>query len=105
MTAAPVDHGVPWWERAACRGVDLEVFFPHSSGQISGRTVRPAAARCVACPVQRQCLAEGLRPTPYMRRGIWGGWLFGEKAGTPPLDILHRAGLTARPRNLLDRPP
>lgn len=100
MTAAPVDHGLPWWERAACRGVDLEVFFPHSKGSVGKGTVYPAAIRCIACPVQAACLREGLRPPRYLRRGIWGGWLFPETNHTAPVDIFHRAGLTRRERTL-----
>ena len=97
MTAAPVARGLLWWERAACRGDSLGTYFPDGKGQIGRAAVYPAAIRCAACPVRPQCLAAGLEPAPYLRRGIWGGWLFPETARAP-VDIFHRAGLTDRPR-------
>jgi WhiB family transcriptional regulator, redox-sensing transcriptional regulator len=98
MTAVTTGRGLLWWERAACRGDDTEVFFPGSKGQIGKAAVYPAAVRCITCPVRAECLTEGLQPPPYLRRGIWGGWLFPETQHTAPIDIFHRAGLTPRPR-------
>ena len=58
----------PWWDHAACRGVDLGIFYsPDSTGQ--------ALAICARCAVRDQCLADALSHearSPYAF-GISGG--------------------------------
>lgn len=62
MTADPK----PWAERAACLGVDPEVFFPEQ-----GHTPpRWARALCEVCPVAAECLAYALR---HRVLGWWAG--------------------------------
>lgn len=53
-----------WWEQAACRQVDPEVFFPSR-----GESTAQAKAVCAGCPVVEECLAYGMSE----HFGIWGG--------------------------------
>lgn len=55
-----------WHTRAACRGLDPDVFFPER-----GEPVREAKAICATCPVQSQCLAHAIDNVE--RWGVWGG--------------------------------
>jgi WhiB family redox-sensing transcriptional regulator len=57
-----------WWLHALCRGVDPELFFPHS-----GENGTEAKAYCRACPVRAECLQFALDWTGYRDYGIWGG--------------------------------
>jgi WhiB family transcriptional regulator, redox-sensing transcriptional regulator len=53
-----------WADRAACRGADVDVFFPQGPS-------RAARTYCATCPVRVDCLAFAMaRPD---LRGIWGG--------------------------------
>jgi WhiB family transcriptional regulator, redox-sensing transcriptional regulator len=63
---APTRFAARWRELAACRGIDLEVFFP-------GRGESAGAARrvCAACPVRQPCLDYAI--TNRIVHGIWGG--------------------------------
>ena len=60
-----------WLERAACRDVDPEIFFPTGVGVLTARQVVRAKAVCQRCPVRAECLrwaqfhASG--------DGVWGG--------------------------------
>lgn len=55
-----------WLERAACRGMDPEIFFPSQ-----GMDGREAKAICATCPVTQECLdyAESNKE----RIGVFGG--------------------------------
>jgi WhiB family redox-sensing transcriptional regulator len=55
-----------WRELAACRGTDLEVFFPGR-----GESAGPARQVCAGCPVRTQCLDYAI--TSQIAYGIWGG--------------------------------
>lgn len=55
-------------ERAACRDVDPETFFPDPSDR---HGVAAARAICKGCPVAAECLEESLALDA--RYGIWGG--------------------------------
>lgn len=62
-----------WMDRAACRGVDLAVFYPSRPGA----TYDSARRICGGCPVAAACLdyaltAEGSLHWTH-RHGIWGG--------------------------------
>lgn len=65
MIALALDADSSWMDRAACRGVDPELFFPITVP--SAYVLRI----CEACPVREQCAdyAEANRE----RFGIWGG--------------------------------
>lgn len=57
---------IPWQDRAACKGVDPERWYPSK-----GQTAKEGRAICATCPVIAQCLAHALeRPETH---GIWGG--------------------------------
>lgn len=67
-----------WMERAACRGMDPEMWFPDAGQQ---HTTRSQAARavCARCPVRRECLAVALAVPGYRDHGIWGGTLVAQR--------------------------
>ncbi|HET6873869.1 MAG TPA: WhiB family transcriptional regulator [Acidimicrobiales bacterium] len=55
-----------WRKRAACQGVDPDVFFP-----VSEEDATPAKAVCGQCGVREACLEYALA---YRERdGVWGG--------------------------------
>jgi WhiB family redox-sensing transcriptional regulator len=55
-----------WQERAACFGVDPDVFFPTTEEEAS-----PALAHCTGCGIREECLAWALKNGE--RYGVWGG--------------------------------
>ncbi|GIU96811.1 MAG: hypothetical protein KatS3mg013_0614 [Actinomycetota bacterium] len=64
----PTDPRPPdrWQDRAACFGVDPNVFFP-----VSEEDAAPALAFCAVCRIREECLAWALRNGE--RYGVWGG--------------------------------
>ncbi|ACU53208.1 transcription factor WhiB [Acidimicrobium ferrooxidans DSM 10331] len=65
-----------WRERAQCRGVGFDVFFPPEDPRMEGlaqRRQREASAKriCARCPVAGECLEWALENRET--RGIWGG--------------------------------
>lgn len=66
MTARYRHQPGPWIDRAACAGVDPELFFPDR-----GESTAPAKAVCAGCPVRAECLDHAL--VNVERFGIWGG--------------------------------
>lgn len=60
-----------WRDRAACRDMDVNVFFPPK-----GRNdlIQDALGICDGCPVKRQCLQDVLTHVPYEAdHGVVGG--------------------------------
>ena len=55
-----------WFDNAACRGMDPEIFFP-ASGDAEG--LRFALSICEACPVKQECLEINITE----KLGVWGG--------------------------------
>ena len=55
-----------WRNRAACRGVDPDIFFP-----VSDEEAVPAKIICGDCPVREACLEWALATRE--RDGVWGG--------------------------------
>jgi WhiB family transcriptional regulator, redox-sensing transcriptional regulator len=55
-----------WQERAACFGIDPDVFFPISEDEAG-----TALAFCRVCPIREECLAWALKNGE--RYGVWGG--------------------------------
>ncbi|HZT65546.1 MAG TPA: WhiB family transcriptional regulator [Acidimicrobiales bacterium] len=55
-----------WRHRAACQGVDPDVFFP-----VSDEDAADAKAICGVCPVREACLEYALARRE--RDGVWGG--------------------------------
>lgn len=57
-----------WTDRAACRGMPIEIFFPNS-----GADTATGLAVCAQCPVRQPC-ADAAAQMPGTS-GIWGGRL------------------------------
>lgn len=67
--SASIDELWPkWMERAACKGKDVNLFFPQRE-----EMDKLAAARkiCIVCPVREDCLAYALQH--HIKYGVWGG--------------------------------
>ena len=62
---------LPWADRAACKGMNPNLFRPGRGGD----TITPKAI-CARCPVQQDCLEFSV--STNQRVGIWGG--LGERA-------------------------
>lgn len=76
-----------WWDRAACRGTDPELFFPTAThGSAYEAQVAAAKAVCERCPVSAACLADACDGLPD---GIAGGLTAGERRA---LRARHRPG-------------
>lgn len=58
-----------WRERAACRGMDPELFFPERGD--SRRTVPTIRLVCEGCEVRETCLEFAL--VTHETHGVWGG--------------------------------
>lgn len=56
-----------WRNRAACKGIDPEIFFP-----VSEEDAEPAKEICAVCPVRESCLEHALANREC--EGIWGGF-------------------------------
>jgi hypothetical protein len=91
-----VNGEADWLSEAACRGMDVNIWFPIQGGDVT----RPKSI-CAKCPVQSPCRDRGLR---YTDSGIWGGltergrkWerarlgIKAEPAGLPPTWSWSRA--------------
>jgi WhiB family transcriptional regulator, redox-sensing transcriptional regulator len=65
--------GIPmrpdWWDHAACRGHDPNMWFPKHAD--TPHVAAKAKAICAACPVAAQCLQAGIDQQEFY--GIWGG--------------------------------
>ena len=57
-----------WSQRAACIGVDPELFWPETQAH---DTTRKAQEICLSCPVADQCLTYAIDTN--QTHGIWGG--------------------------------
>lgn len=55
-----------WRQRAACRGIDPDIFYP-----VSEEEADEAKAICAQCPVREACLEYALANRE--RDGVWGG--------------------------------
>jgi WhiB family redox-sensing transcriptional regulator len=64
--AAPARFAARWRQQAACRGPDLNLFFPER-----GESAGPARQVCARCPVRQPCLEYAL--SNRITHGIWGG--------------------------------
>ena len=64
----PADPSPPdfWQDRAACFGIDPDVFFPITEDQAES-----ALAFCNVCRIREDCLAWALKNGE--RYGVWGG--------------------------------
>ena len=63
-----------WMTRAACRGMDPDMFFPergsnNKDGKTANELINTFKPICETCPVQNECGDYGM-PEVY---GFWGG--------------------------------
>ncbi len=69
-----MDTSVQWQDRARCRDLDPELFFPPLEAESTDqRQVRERTAKavCAACQVRSECLSWAL--ANHERLGVWGG--------------------------------
>jgi WhiB family redox-sensing transcriptional regulator len=57
-----------WPDKAACLGIDPEVFFP---AKMTVEDTQDAREFCASCVVVENCLAEALARREHF--GVWGG--------------------------------
>jgi WhiB family transcriptional regulator, redox-sensing transcriptional regulator len=57
-----------WRKRAACRGLDVEIFYPFSEDDADAAEAKTI---CASCPVSSACLEHALALRE--REGVWGG--------------------------------
>lgn len=60
-----------WWQHAACRSAEADLFFPISAKGQSQVDAARAKAVCERCPVCSECLDYAL--STRQSHGIWGG--------------------------------
>jgi hypothetical protein len=74
-----------WRERAHCRSVEPETFFPTAeAGPEYEAQVAVAKTVCARCPVRAECLAEALVRIPF---GVAGGLTPEERRGHRPAQV------------------
>jgi WhiB family redox-sensing transcriptional regulator len=66
MSDAKDNRKLAWRQKAACRGVDPDIFYP-----VSDEDAEDAKAICGSCPVQQACLEWALAVRE--KDGVWGG--------------------------------
>ncbi|MFI6536720.1 WhiB family transcriptional regulator [Nonomuraea sp. NPDC050547] len=62
-----------WMDRAACRDVDPEIFFPLSAPDTEAGQAAEVKAKgvCGGCRVREECLGRAFRLSAV--HGVWGG--------------------------------
>ncbi|MEU0071118.1 WhiB family transcriptional regulator [Streptomyces sp. NPDC006332] len=83
-----------WLRRAACVGMDPEVFFPVGTTGPALRDIAAAKQVCARCPVIPECLAFAL--DCGQTSGVWGGTCEEERDA-----LLRSAGEDARRRSIV----
>ncbi len=73
-SASPATLPGDWRRRAACRGADLDLFFPGR-----GESAEPARQVCAACLVRQPCLDYAL--SHGITHGVWGGLVERDRRG------------------------
>lgn len=59
-----------WRDKAACRGMDTDLFYPTGRGFLPDDAAKEACGRC---EVRQECLDDALATTPWLDQGIRGG--------------------------------
>jgi WhiB family transcriptional regulator, redox-sensing transcriptional regulator len=60
-----------WWDVAACRSADPDLFFPIASTGAGQADVARAKAICARCGIRRRCLDYAI--DSHQAHGVWGG--------------------------------
>ena len=84
-----------WWEKAACKGMDLATFIIEPGERYSKTRISEAKAVCATCLVRPECLAESLQysTTTLECYGIWGGLTWKERSELiPAIPLVYRDG-------------
>ena len=88
-----------WWDHAACRGMDLNLFILEVGERYSRKKIAEAKAVCATCLVRPECLAESLKysTTQLECYGIWGGLTWKERRKlqsdtNPATPLVYRDG-------------
>ena len=93
MSALRTDETIPSWypwrERAGCRDLDTDLFFPVGEGAEAQVQIDAAKTVCASCPVRDECLAFAL--DTRQDAGVWGGMTEDERRR-------HRRRLTRQRR-------
>lgn len=66
---APAD----WRDRARCRDLDGELFFPLGTTPAAVAQEHAAKSVCLLCPVREPCLAWAMARPIQAGWGVWGG--------------------------------
>ncbi|WP_106538505.1 WhiB family transcriptional regulator [Haloactinopolyspora alba] len=71
--AVPTPRGPSWWEFAACRTADADLFCVPDGVPLRRKRERERRAKaiCATCPVRARCLDEALARDEQF--GVWGG--------------------------------
>jgi len=57
-----------WRKRAACRGIDAEIFYPPTEDDFAAVGAKEI---CAECPVRQACLEYAIAHREH--EGVWGG--------------------------------
>lgn len=68
--AAPLTHIDDWRDRAACRDMDPDMFFPIGTTGPALDQIEAAKGICRVCEVREECLEYALMTN--QEAGIWG---------------------------------
>jgi len=60
----------PWRDKAACRGMETNLFFPERGDNTA---IKQAIEVCYGCEVRLECLAFAMQFLVSELPGIWGG--------------------------------
>ncbi len=90
MSVVEIEPGTLWQISAACRGADLEVFFPE---RYVG-TFAEAREMCARCSVVTDCREM----TDRAERGLPSGAIFGYFAGETPAERVERRSAPTWPQ-------
>ena len=77
-------NGVAWYERAACAGQPVLLFYGPPAEPVGDRDAREAEAKtfCGRCPVRTDCQDTAI--SGRVKTGVWGG------LNGPERDAEHR---------------
>ena len=75
-----------WWDHAACRGMNIDLFIFEFGERHINRKIKEAKAVCAVCPVRQECLDEALKFSTTRQDccGIWGGLTWKERSHLIP---------------------